>query len=187
MQVLFDSPDSPLASFVSGNIPGRLIIVTGPSGSGKTRWCQALVERANILGIQVSGLVSPAVFQAGVKVGIELLDLQSGERRPLAVRRGEADQGQNTLDWHFNGENLEWGNALLQGPATGQLFILDELGLLEFKRGIGLVNAFGVLAGREYQLACVVVRESLLEAGLALWPWAEVLHMSSGERSEVPA
>ncbi len=187
MQVVFDSPDSLLASFMSGNEPGRLIIVTGPSGSGKTRWCQMLVEQANILGIHVCGLISPAVFQAGAKVGIDLLDLLSGERRTLAVRRGESDQGQNTIDWHFNGENLDWGNTILKGSVTGQLFILDELGPLEFNRGIGLFSAFGLLASREYQLACVVVRESLLEAGLALWPWAEVLHMSSGERSEVPA
>jgi nucleoside-triphosphatase THEP1 len=146
-----------------------------------------LADQARALGIHVSGLVSPAVFQAGVKVGIDLLDLHSGARRSLAVRRGEADQGQNTIDWHFNGESLDWGNTILKGSVTSQLFILDELGPLEFKRGFGLVNGFGVLASREYRLACVVVRESLLEAGLALWPWAEVLQISSGNSLEIPA
>ena len=46
MQVYIDSPDSLLASFVSGKETGRLILVTGQSGSGKTRWCQALAEQA---------------------------------------------------------------------------------------------------------------------------------------------
>ena len=63
MQVLIDSPDSLLESFMSGNEPGRLIIVTGHKGSGKTRWCLALVEAASAKGISMAGLVSPAVFE----------------------------------------------------------------------------------------------------------------------------
>jgi hypothetical protein len=187
VQVLFDSPDSLLAGFMSGNEPGRLIIVTGPSGSGKTRWCQALDEKANSLGIHVCGLVSPAVYKRGIKIGIDLFDLQSGARRPLAVRRRKTDGNQNTDGWHFNQESLDWGNTILARSKTCQLFILDELGPLEFNRGIGLINGFGMLARRQYHLACVVVRNSLLEAGLALWPWGEVLHIHTEYRSEPSA
>jgi energy-coupling factor transporter ATP-binding protein EcfA2 len=184
VQVFLDSPDSLLAGFVSGNEPGRLIIVTGPSGSGKTRWCQALAQQANTLGMHVCGLVSPAVFKGGIKIGIDLLDLQSGARRPLAVRRGKTDGTLNTDGWQFNKESLDWGNAILTRPIACQLFILDELGPLEFNRGIGLINGFGMLARRQYHLACVVVRNSLLEAGLALWPWGEVFHIHNEYPSE---
>lgn len=185
MQVLKDSPDSLLASLVSGNEPGRLIIVTGPSGSGKTRWCQALAEQAMLLGIQVCGLLSPAVFNEESKTGIDLLDLRSGMRRRLAVRRRGSDEDKNCGAWRFNEVSLDWGNTILKESTTCQLFILDELGPLEFQHGTGLTGGFGVLAGRKYHLACVVVRESLLEASLALWPWAEVLSLPSVPPSQV--
>jgi hypothetical protein len=113
VQLLIDSPDSLLASFLSGNEPGRLVLVSGPSGTGKTRWCQALSERARELGIAASGLVSPATFNGNIKVGIDLLNLASGAQRQMAIRRGESGDGHNTLDWHFDSETLDWGNNIL--------------------------------------------------------------------------
>ena len=187
MQVLIDSPDSLLASFASGNEPGRLILVTGPSGSDKTRWCLALADYASILGIHAGGLVSPAVFEGGLKVGIDLLDLRSGAQRRLAVRRGESDDGQSTADWRFDDETLAWGNAILAGSRSCQLFVLDELGPLELERGVGLTNGLSVVAARRYHLACVVVRPSLLDVAQSLWPWGEVLHIHSKHPVEVSA
>ena len=187
MQVLIDSPDSLLASFASGNEPGRLILVTGSSGSGKTRWCLALADYASILGIHVGGLVSPAVFEGDRKIGIDLLDLGSGAQRRLAVRRGEFSSGQITEDWHVDDKTLNWGNAILAHSGACQLFILDELGPLELERGVGLTNVLGFIAARRYRLACVVVRSSLLEIAQALWPWGEVFCVHSSHPLEAPA
>ena len=187
MQVLFDSPDSLLASFASGNEPGRLIIVTGPSGSGKTRGCLALADYASILGFQVGGLVSPAVLEGGLKVGIDLLDLRSGAQRRLAVRTEGAGNGQITEDWLLDNATLKWGNDILAQSGFCQLFILDELGPLELERGVGLTNGLGVVAARRYHLACVVVRPSLLDVAQCLWPWGEVLHIHSEHPVEASA
>ncbi|MBE3037364.1 MAG: hypothetical protein IMZ62_00905 [Chloroflexi bacterium] len=187
MQVLIDSPDSLLASFASGNEPGRLILVTGPSGSGKTRWCLALADYASILGIHVGGLVSPAVFEGDLKIGIDLLDLRSGAQRRLAVRRGESSSGQKPADWHFDDEALNWGNTVLEQLGACQLLILDELGPLELQRGVGLTNGLGLVAARRYRLACVVVRPSLLEIAQPLWPWGEVFCVRSSHPLEAPA
>ena len=184
MQILIDSPDSLLASFVSGIEPGRLILVTGSSGSGKTRWCQTLAERANVLGIHAAGLVSPAVFEGDVKVGIDLLDLGSGEQRRLAVRRGEYGDGHNTLDWHFYSETLDWGNNILGQFGTCRFIILDELGVLELEQGLGLTNGIGLITARRYRLACVVVRPSLLDDARVLWPWGETFFIPYSHPSE---
>ncbi len=177
MQVLIDSPDSLLASFMSGDEPGRLILITGQRGSGKTDWCLALAEAATSLNIPIEGLVSPAVFEEDIKVGIDLRDLGSGAQRRLAVRRGESDRGQMTENWLIDEGTLEWGNAILAQSGTCPLFILDELGPLELERGVGLINGIGLIAGRRYNLACVVIRTSLLALALEYWPWGQILQL----------
>jgi len=187
VQVLIDSPDSLLASFASGNETGRLVLVTGPSGSGKTRWCMTLARSANVMGIHVGGLVSPAVFEGDLKTGIDLLDLESGAQRHLAVHREESGRDQITAGWHFDDEAFIWGNAVLEQLGGCQLFILDELGPLELLRGVGLTNGLGLVAARRYQLACVVVRPSLLEIANGLWPWGEIINVHSSHPSEAPA
>lgn len=185
MQVLIDSPDSLLASLTSGNEPGRLVIVTSPSGSGKTRWCLALADHASGLGISVGGLVSPAVFEDDRKVGIDLRDLCSGAQRRLAVRREGSGNDRVTEDWQFDEETLEWGNDILAQPSACQLFLLDELGPLEFERGVGLTNGLELVTSRRYPLACVVVRPSLLDMAQALWPWGEVFYIPFPDPSGV--
>ncbi len=53
--------------------------------------------------MNLRGLVSPAVMEKGEKVGYDLLDLGSGERRRLAYRKGEADGDLVTNNWHDGG------------------------------------------------------------------------------------
>jgi nucleoside-triphosphatase THEP1 len=185
VQVSFDSPDSLLASFVSGKESGQLIIVTGPSGSGKTNWCLDLAEAASTRGISTCGLVSPAVFEGGIKVSIDLRDLKTGATRQLAVQRNNFGKGQVTEDWIINIETLDWGNAILAHLQTCQLFILDELGPLELERGVGLTNGISLVAARRYQMTCVVIRPSLLAKALVSWPWGKVHYIPSKNRARV--
>lgn len=187
MQGFISSPDSLLASLPSGNEPGRLIILTGPSGSGKTRLCLALAGRAKDLGILRRGLISPAVFEGDSKYGIDLLDLDTGAQRHLAIHRGDSSSGEITEDWQFDTETINWGNIVLGQVGDCPLFILDELGPLELQRGVGLTGGIGLITSRRFGLACVVVRPSLLEIARVLWPWGEIYDVRSSHPAEVPA
>lgn len=180
---LFYSPDSLLVSFFSEpECPSRLILVTGKSGAGKSTWCRTLVERALAVGITPSGLLSPAVFESGEKIAIDLIDLSQTTRKRMAIRPERQPAGfhsKGSLNWMFNDQVLAWGNQVLQHLDKPDLLILDELGPLELLENDGLTVALKLVDDRQYRLACVVVRPSLLATALERWPWGTVLDIST--------
>jgi nucleoside-triphosphatase len=140
-----------------------LVIVTGPSGSGKTTLCQGVLARARARQLDCAGVLSPARFLDGCKVGIDLLDVRRGEVRPLA----EADQEPGpvrTTAYRFHPETLAWGAVVIDAATPCDLLLIDELGPLELARGEGWVGALDVLRLGRFRLAVVAVRPTLLDA-----------------------
>ena len=180
-----DSPGSLLANFYTHNTHGDLVFITGPSGSGKTYWCQKLVELASSQGIRACGLLSPALTVRGVKVGIDLVDISTGNKLRLARKRRSSDQGADppgiaTHDWLFDPAVLAWGNQVLASlPERFALLILDELGPLEFLQNQGLTAGLSLVDRKGYQLACVVVRPELLANAQERWPWGRQLRIEN--------
>ncbi len=173
-----EQPGSALARLVEASrAQAQRILVTGARGTGKSRWCERLVSVARSRGWRVAGVLSPPVMDADHKVGIDLLDLASGERRRLAdVRRG-AGEGATTERWRFKEATLVWGNEVLRqaGETTPQLLVVDELGPLELQRGAGLAAGLEAVDAMAHGLACVVVRPSLLDSALQRWRDAVVV------------
>ena len=183
MQTDVNPSDSLLAGFISlEEIKPGLTLITGPRGSGKTQWCVKVFDQASSLGLRVGGFSSPSVFENGKKIGIHLVDLSSGERRPLAYRRGSRRGDLLTTDWQMDVETLEWGNSVLEKAVDCDLFILDELGPLEFNHGVGLTAGFGIIEKQRNLPVFVSVRPSLLPEALLRWYWAGVLNVSTVER-----
>lgn len=141
----------------------QLIVLSGEIGSGKTSYCAALVRHVQASGGKVCGLLSVGTFINGVKVAIDLHDLSTGQPRRLATRRPQPDPTSPTPNWHFDEDALRWGDAILTAAPPCDLLVIDELGPLELLHASGYQSAFDVLARRAYQLACVVVRRSLVE------------------------
>jgi nucleoside-triphosphatase THEP1 len=75
-------------------------------------------------------------------------------------------------------ETLEWGNVILENINSCDLFILDEVGPLEFEYGIGLIAGLDIIDSRKRFPSIVVVRPSLLALADKRWPWAQVLDVS---------
>ena len=175
-----NSPRALPASFIfPRDLQPGLTLVTGPRGAGKSLWCMGLAKHARALGMDVRGLASPAVMDGEQKVGIDLLDLASGERRRLAVRRGDAGGDLAMTDWQMVAETLEWGNALLERIQPCDLFILDELGPLEFQNGVGLTAGLDFVDAHRGFPLFVVVRPSLLAAARQRWPWSTTLDLAA--------
>ncbi len=164
------------------------LLITGALERGKTTLCEQLAKLAGEAGWEVRGVLSLAVFVAGRKVSIDLVNLSSGERRPLAHRDRSTD-GICTKRWNFIQNATEWGNAIL-GRATSysdsapcDLLIIDELGPLELVRGEGWLNGLTAIESGNYRLAVVVIRPALLHLALEKWPDAEVIEISAPEQA----
>ena len=157
----------------------RLYVLTAPRGAGKTTFCRTLAERARSRGWTVVGVLSPAVFEEGVKTGIEVQCLHCGERRLLAVDgRGEVDAARFSLvlgRWRLDPEVLAWGNRVLAACPPGDLLIVDELGPLEWLEGRGWTNGLRALHDVPYRVAVVVVRPELVHLARREFPSARVI------------
>jgi len=144
-----------------------LWVLTGERGVGKTTHCRVLVEQARASGWDVAGLLSPGRFKDGVKTGILTQNLRTGESRPFAVLAIQSPLTTHHLplgQWLFDPSVIAWGNQILQSRRPCDLFIIDELGPLEFFRGEGWINAFDALRQVPYRLGVVVIRPECIDA-----------------------
>ena len=151
-----------------------ILILTGSRGSGKTSACQALVTQVRERGGRVAGVLCPARFAGGDKTGIDVLDLGSGRRRRLAVRR--QDRGGVTGAWSFDQQVFTWANEALRTTPHGcDLLVIDELGPLELVHDEGFTAAADVIARGGHALTVIVVRPELMGAARRRWPLAQVV------------
>ncbi len=156
-----------------------LWLVTGERGAGKTTFCRRLAEEARADGWRVAGLLSPAVFEAGVKTGILVEDLASGEQRPLASLAARPPFDLPLGRWFFDPAALDWGNRVLQDCPPCDLLIVDELGPLELLRGQGWTSALTALLRPDIRLGLAVVRPELETTLRARLPARETIRVQS--------
>jgi iron complex transport system ATP-binding protein len=167
--------------FKNSDYTPQLVLVTGLSGMGKTTWCAQLVKHAREKGLTVRGVLSPAVFEDGRKLAIDLIDLGTNERRRLAELRAGRAAKLVTTQWQFDPEVMAWGDRVLRDISASDLLIIDELGPLEFLRQEGLMEGLRLIDDRRYKVACVVVRSSLLPNALQRWPHGQVVSGTGGK------
>jgi nucleoside-triphosphatase THEP1 len=136
-------------------------ILTGEHGAGKTTACGRLVTGARELGLSPAGIICPARLEGGAKVGIDVADVRTGERRRLAEMDGLPAR-LRVGPYRFDDSAVAWGVDRLESACPCDLLIVDEIGPLEMTRGEGWVNALEVLRRGRYRLAVVVVRPSLV-------------------------
>lgn len=158
-----------------------LTLITGCSGSGKSSWCRRTAIRAQLNGVSVAGLISPAIYERGEKVGIALVDLNSGKRRVLASRR-QPKQDTDGCRWNFNQETIDWANHLLKTVNSKDTLFIDELGPMELLHNLGFQAGLALIDEDRYAKAYVVVRPSLLYLVRERWPQARVMDLEANAR-----
>jgi len=170
----------------------RIVVVSGDSGIGKTTVCTQVAVLAKVRGLAVAGILSPSRWVAERRMGIDVEDIRSGQKRPLAKARAEPGRGETngpaTVGWRFDRQSLEWGAAVLRTATPCDLLIVDEIGPLELLRGEGWIEAMSVLRANDYRLAVVVVRPALVTLFLKSLDGREplLLSITSFNRDALP-
>jgi nucleoside-triphosphatase len=151
-----------------------LILLSGAVRVGKTTLCLRLAEAARECGLEVGGVLTPAMVEDGIKVGIQALDLESGKTRVLA--RIDRDLGGTQVGpYSFDDRALEWVARRCERAldwASGIVFV-DEIGKLELNRGGGLARLISLLARPREGKTVTIVRDFLLDDLRARLPGVE--------------
>jgi nucleoside-triphosphatase THEP1 len=108
-------------------MPKHIAILAGPFGSGKSTACCQLTDRVRQRGLDCAGIISPARFEGGVKVGIDVLDVRTDQRRLLA----EIDDSPSRLrmtPYPFDTDAMAWAGEILNAACPCDLLIVDEIG-----------------------------------------------------------
>jgi len=153
-----------------GITTSRLWMVTGPRDAGKTKFCQIVSEKAHKEGWDIAGLLSPGIFDQGKKTGILAKDLRTGKERTLAHVNSVSSFDLKLGRWFFDQTAIEWGNHVLETSFPRDLFIVDELGPLEFLDGTGWNSALPVLRNSHYRIGLVIIRPELQEVACKMLP-----------------
>jgi nucleoside-triphosphatase THEP1 len=143
-----------------------VIVIVGPSGAGKSTLCGRLIHEAARRGIGVGGVVARTRLCDGLVDGLDVVNVATGERRPLA----EFDRptgGPVTGRWHFHEAAFADGLNWCRQVPPGALFVVDEIGPLELVQQRGWAPLVPVLAAHAGPVV-VVVRPAFAEALIAL-------------------
>jgi nucleoside-triphosphatase len=155
----------------------RLWLLTGTRGAGKTTFCRSLAAHAHLHGWDVAGLLSPAVYERGIKTGILAENVRTGETHHLAASTPSPSFDMQIGNWFFDRSTLSWGNQVIKSSPPCDLLILDELGPLEFIQQTGWQTAFNILHLEGYQIALVVIRPELQDFAHRLFTITETIRI----------
>ncbi len=140
------------------------VIITGEKNSGKTNWLDLIVQRAEARGYAVGGFLSRGIWSNSQKIGYDLEDIHTGEKRPLARRTETPGAGELVAgSYVFDPLVFDWAGRSLRDERSADVLIVDEFGPLEML-GNGFEPAITWLVGHFSGILVISVRPALMDA-----------------------
>ena len=126
---------------------GFPIVVSGGVGSGKTEVCRMVIRRLEG-AFDPGGIISPRVIESGSTTGYDVLNVETGEKRPF-VR--STPPGVRVGRFFLRPGALEFANEAISGAiGRREPVFADEVGRMELKQK-GLAPAIKELIGSDTQ------------------------------------
>ncbi len=141
----------------------RVILYVGAVHSGKTGRLERLVKRAQTQGRSVAGILAPSLWHDGKLLGFDVVDITTGERRPLATRTRHRVPTVGDFVFDPNGLALGRDALVTQKALNADLVVVDEFGPLELSGG-GYRESVDRLACEASGTVLLVVRDDLSDA-----------------------
>jgi len=161
----------------------ELILWVGEKHSGKTSRVAELAQAGRAKGFNVAGLLAPSIYDKGELAGFDVVDLQTEDRVPLAIRRAGESRGK---PYTFTAEGLRVGRKALSVDTTKQaeLIIVDEFGPLEISGG-GWRKEVDLLLTSSDAVILLVVRRELAEEVRRLYAGIRSHNFAASEKKSV--
>jgi nucleoside-triphosphatase len=109
----------------------RVLLLTGNPGVGKTSIMLRIVESLKARGYSLGGMVSREIRVGGIRVGFEILDLNTGRKGWLA--HVTQKEGPQVGRYRVNLGDLEGigVKAITDAVAISDVVVIDEIGPME--------------------------------------------------------
>lgn len=136
------------------------LLVTGPPRSGKTTVIRTAVDRLEDRGCEVGGIYSPEVREEGDRVGFDIADVLTGERRQLA--HVDRDDGPAVGKYRVNVANVDAvvRAAFQRVRAEADVAVVDEIAPMEVTSDVFVAAVRRVLDAELPLLAAVHYRST---------------------------
>jgi nucleoside-triphosphatase len=109
----------------------RILILTGAPGVGKTTILTKTVNALKTKGARVGGMVTREVREDNVRVGFEILDLNSDKHGWLAHVKGQGDPQVGKYHVNINDLNNVGVAAITYALEKCDVIAIDEIGPME--------------------------------------------------------
>jgi len=106
-------------------------LVTGLPGSGKTSVIKKAVEILQGRGLVAGGIYCPEIRQGGVRIGFEIIDVMTGEKRILA--HVNQPEGPQVSKYRVNLKSVDELSGVAVGRAIKEadFVVIDEIAPME--------------------------------------------------------
>ncbi|MCD6474043.1 MAG: hypothetical protein J7K47_03955 [Thermoplasmata archaeon] len=140
------------------------ILVTGKKDSGKSTFLYNVCKKC-----KCSGAICLPVFENGIKIGSDVINLLNGKREVFArVKEKALFSGITTDRYVINQEGMNHAiKAIEEGIRSDTILIIDEVGSLEM-RGKGYYKILEKAI--QHNNVVMVVRKSILKKFLKKFP-----------------
>jgi len=160
----------------------RALLLTGKPGTGKTALIKEALARTKVKG---GGFYTEEIRTGGIRQGFKIVTLD-GQEAILAHVGISSPYQVSKYRVDTDSLNRVGVSALRQALKETDLIVIDEIGKMECLSRVFVEAVERLLNGPVHVLATIAMKGGGLIARAKVRPPVEVLHVSAGNRNELP-